>query len=189
MSFLNWTSITRIGITIFVVSILFIATRYFWNKFQNNPSPTNLACSENIIAGSPWYLEETNGPDEDWIDFSDQFILKDKDSIRITFNLHGLMAQEGERKNDSTVVLTQHDSWYGISLINSRYQGQNGLDGEQTIDVPISDFVELPNPDKDIIGGAPLDLNEPVTSIRARFWYHDHFFVEITGLSLCTNQK
>lgn len=140
-------------------------------------------CSDNLLA-EPWHLEATNGADEKWLDFSDQYILKGKDLLRVTYNLHGLIAKMGDRKNDSVIVFNQPD-WYGISLADPKY-GTNGLDGDQTIDIPLSDFVELPNPDAGIVGGKPLDLDSPVSSIRARFWHNEHFNVDITYIAVCS---
>ena len=166
-----------------LVAVLIVALA--WIRNNNN---TSLVCFENIIADSPWHLEDENSPAEAWTDFSDLFILHDKDLVRITYDLNGLMAQEGERKNDSTVVFTQRDSWYGVTLVDPKYGGKNKSDGKQTVYIPLTEFVELPNADRNIIGGAPLNLDVAVSSIRARFWHRDHFVVEITDIAFCTYQ-
>jgi len=153
----------------------------------NTQSPVtsgNLLCTENLIAESPWHLEATDDAAEDNYDFDDQYILKSKDILQVTYDLHGLMAQDGSGMNDSAIVFTQ-PFWYGISLANPKY-GQNGLDGEQTVQISLRDFVELPNSYEGIEGGAPLDLNAPVSSIRARFWHAGHFMVDITSIQLCS---
>jgi hypothetical protein len=154
--------------------------------FQPTRPPTIAfgICSDNLLPVQ-WHLEAIDNADEASIDFSNQYILKGKYGLRITYNLHGLTAQIGDRKNDSVVVFTQPD-WYGISLANPNY-GTNGLDGEQTINVPLSDFVELPNPDLQIVGGKPLDFNAPVSSIRARFWHSGHFIVDIISIEVCSS--
>lgn len=147
------------------------------------PPPTLIAellCSENIFS-HPWRLEASGVPDEDSKDFSDQYILKNMDILRVSYDLHGLVAQEGERKNDSVIVFNQ-PNWFGVSLSN---YGENGLDGIQTVDIPIIDFRELPNPEQNILGGRHLDLTEPITSIRARFWHRDYFLVEIFEIQFC----
>ena len=140
-----------------------------------------LLCTDNLISKS-WHLEATADADEDWIDFSDRYTLQGKDVLRVTYDLHGLMAQEGTGKNNSAIVFNQ-PNWYGVSLVN---YGTNGLNGEQTVDIPISAFLELPDPGQNIVGGRQLDLTEPVSSIRARFWHQDHFTVDITAIYLCT---
>lgn len=143
-----------------------------------------LRCSDNLLS-EPWHIEATNDAAEDWLDFEDQYILRGKDFLRVTYNLHGLVAQEGELKNDSTIVFTQ-PNWYGASLFS---YGQNGLDGYQTVNIPLSDFLELPNPDQSISGGKQLDRNDPVSSIRVRFWHRDHFVVDITSIAVCSVQS
>lgn len=141
----------------------------------------NLICTDNILTHI-WHLEAESNAAEDWDDFSDKYILQNKDIIRITYDLNGLIAQEGTGKNDSTIVFTQ-PHWFGVSFV---HYGVNGFDGEQTIDIPLSEFLELPNPAQNITGGKPLDLNKPVSSIRARFWHQDHFSVEISAVYFCT---
>ncbi len=139
-----------------------------------------LLCSENILS-HPWRLEASGMAAEDAKDFSDQYVLKNMDIVRVSYNLHGLMAQEGERKNDSTIVFNQ-PNWFGVSL--SDY-GENGLDGIQSVDIPIINFMELPDPERGIVGGRHLDLTEPISSIRARFWHRDYFLVEIIEINFC----
>jgi hypothetical protein len=154
-----------------------------------NTSPAtpggNLLCTDNLIAGSPWQLDGENDADEKWIDFDDQHILADKDAVQITYDLHGLMAQEGDGKNDSAIVFTQDNSWFGVSLANPKY-GENGLNGPQTVVIPLADFLELPNPYQNIQGGDLLNLDDEVSSIRARFWHRDPFIVDITNIQLCS---
>lgn len=140
----------------------------------------NLICSENILS-HPWRLEASGMAAEDSKDFSDQYILKNMDIVRVSYNLHGLMAQEGERKNDSALVFNQ-PNWFGVNLSN---YGENGLDGIQSVDIPIIDFMELPDPERGILGGRHLDLTEPISSIRARFWHRDYFLVEIIEINFC----
>lgn len=139
-----------------------------------------LLCSENILS-HPWRLEASGMAVEDSKDFSDQYILKNMDVVRVTYNLHGLIAQEGDRKNDSVIVFNQ-PNWFGVSLSN---YGENGLDGIQSVDIPIIDFMELPDPERGILGGRHLDLTEPISSIRARFWHRDYFLVEIIEINFC----
>ena len=53
----------------------------------------NLICTNNILSHI-WHLEAERDAAEDWDDFSNQYILQDKDIIRITYDLNGLIAQE-----------------------------------------------------------------------------------------------
>jgi hypothetical protein len=147
----------------------------------------SLACSANLLS-HPWHLEATNDADEESEEIKDPNILKGRDTLRVTYNLHGLMAQEGVGKNDSAIIFNQ-PNWYVASLSNPKYSGQNGLDREQTVNIPLSDFIGLPDTQAGIPGGKLLDLNKPVSAIRARFWHHDHFNVDITYIAVCTSQK
>jgi len=171
---------TKTWLSLFI--IVAVVVGIIWPYVSQQIKLENLICSDNILS-SFWHLEANGEADEKWMDFPDDDILKGKYALRITYNLHGHKFQEGENKNDASVVLTQ-PNWYGVSLA-SGYYGENGLDGIQTVDIPLLDFVELPNAKEGIEGGQPLDLNEPVSSIRARFWHRGPFVVEITSISTC----
>ncbi len=159
-------------------------SQIFEDLSMSTPVPptliAELLCSENILS-HPWHLEASGMAAEEAKDFSDQYILRNMDIVRVSYNLHGLMAQEGERKNDSVIVFNQ-PNWFGVNLSN---YGENGLDGIQSVDIPIIDFIELPDPERGILGGRHLDLTEPISSIHARFWHRDYFLVEIIEINFC----
>jgi len=89
--------------------------------------------------------------------------------LRITYNLHGLNALGGDA---SAIIFDQGGSWRYISLSN---YGQNGLDGQQTVNIPLSDFPGL-NP------------NNSVGTLHTRFWYSGPFTVDITSIVAYNSQ-
>ena len=82
--------------------------------------------------------------------------------VRITYDLHGLNALPG----DASAIIFDQGGWQYISL--SDY-GQNGLNGSQTVDIPLADFMNL-------------DLGQPVEGLHTRFWYSTAFTVDITSI-------
>lgn len=144
------------------------------------PSATAKSCSDVNgveLLSEPWHLEGDNGSSEAEQEI-DSNILQGKTSLLITYNLHGLVIREGDRKDESAIIFDQ-PHWYVISLAN---YGQNGLDGEQTIDLPLSDFIGLPDVPSGTPGGTPLNLEQPVNMLHARFWNSSHFVIDITSV-------
>jgi hypothetical protein len=111
------------------------------------------------LAGSD-PLEEYNGA----MDYQ----LRDKLFIRVTYDLHGLTALPGDA---SAIIFDQpvNQGWHFISL--SDY-GQNGMDGQQTVDIPLADF-------------SGLNLNEAVGTLHTRFWSEDNYVVDIVSIKAC----
>lgn len=88
--------------------------------------------------------------------------LKDKNMLNISYNLHGLCVMSGDASS-ITIIPKEGNKKYSISFAE---YGQNCHDGEQTIEIPLSNFEGL-NPDQQI------------QSIEARFWYPTYYNVEI----------
>ena len=85
--------------------------------------------------------------------------------ITVTYDLHGLCARDG----DASAVIWDQNGWRYVSLSN---YGQNCLDGEQTVDIALSDF---PN----------LDTNADLTGkLHARFWNETSFTVDISSIKI-----
>jgi hypothetical protein len=125
----------------------------------------------------PWRLEGDNSSAEAEQKVATN-ILQGKTTLLITYDLHGLTTHEGERKDESAIIFDQ-PHWYVISLAN---YGQNGLDGAQTIEVPLSDFIGLPDAPSNTPGGTPLNLDQPVNMLHARFWSSSHFIVDVSSI-------
>lgn len=126
------------------------------------PTPTATPSSSVEILPSPWHLVGNNGASELY-QSCDPGILAGKTTMRITYNLHGLQALGG----DASAIIIDQNGWHYISL--SDY-GQNGLDGSQTVDIPLSAF-------------PGLDLTQPIDgTIHTRFWYGSQFTVDITSI-------
>ena len=104
--------------------------------------------------------------------------LNGKTMLSITYDLHGLMVREGERKDELAIIFDQ-PNWFVVSLAN---YGKNGFDGEQTAFIPLSDFIGLPDVPSGIDGGAHLNLTAPIGTLHTRFWRAEHFIVDITSI-------
>lgn len=151
---------------------------------ESSTVPSIDGCSQSLLH-EPWHLEATNDAAEDSSSITDPSIFGGKDTLRVTYNLHGLMAQEGPRQDASAIVVDQ-PNWYVVSLAN---YGTNGLDGEQTVHIPLTDFISIPDPPSGTPGGRRLALDQPVYTIHARFWHNGPFAVDITDISLCSSRQ
>jgi len=155
-------------------------------KITFTPIPTVMAKSCTDASGvellsQPWHLEGDNSSSEAEQKV-DPNVLKGKTTLLITYDLHGLEIHEGERKDESAIIFDQ-PHWYVISLAN---YGQSGLDGIQTVEVPLSDFIGLPDAASGTVGGAPLNLNQPVNALHTRFWSSKQFVIDITSVCAFT---
>jgi hypothetical protein len=152
------------------------------NTSADTPTPNTEVNSCNEIGGiellsEPWHLEAENGDAQTYQEL-DPNTLQGKTLLSITYNLHGLNVREGERKDESAIIFDQ-PNWFVISLAN---YGENGLDGQQMVFIPLSDFVGLSDVPSGIDGGAPLNLNAPIGTLHTRFWRAEHFVVDITSI-------
>lgn len=112
---------------------------------------------------APWNLTGNNGASEKYQSINSNS-LSGKTKIRVTYNLHGLTAMGG----DASAIIFDQNGWKYVSL--SSY-GQNGLNGSQTVDIPLSAFTGL-------------DLTQPVGTLHTRFWYSSAFTVDITSVQV-----
>ena len=117
--------------------------------------------NEVELLPSPWVLDGGYGAEELYQNI-DPFVLQGRDTLRVTYNLHGLDALGG----DASALIFDQDGWQYTSL--SDY-GQNGLDGIQVVEIPLSQFGDL-NP------------NEWVGTFHTRFWCDCEFTVEILSV-------
>ena len=125
------------------------------------------------LLSRPLAVSANNGADEDYVDPSDPYILAGKDTVRITYNLHGLCARGGA---DSAFIFNQAE-WMYISL--SEY-GQNCLDIVQVVDVPLTDFWNNNHTQQ-------INLNSSIGGIRTRFWYESSYTIEVLSAVAMTN--
>lgn len=115
------------------------------------------------LLSSPWYLTGNNGADEEYQTISNS-VLQGKTTLRVTYNLHGINALGG----DASAIIFDQNGWKYVSL--SDY-GTNGMNGSQTVDIPLSDFTGL-------------NLTTGSTTIHTRFWYGSAFTVDITSIKV-----
>lgn len=129
----------------------------------NTPVP---GCIE--LLKQSWRLEGT-GPQEAYEHETDPKGLMGKSFIRITYDLHGLSAMPADA---SALIFDQPfgGAWHYISL--SEY-GQNGSNGSQTVDIPLSDFAEL-------------DISQPVGTLHTRFWHTENYVIDVTSVMACS---
>ncbi len=116
------------------------------------------------LLDAPWNLSGNNGADEKYQSV-DANILNGRESVTITYDLHGLCALGG----DASAIIFDQNGWQYISL--SDY-GTNCYDGEQTVTIPLSDFSGL-DPESALTG-----------SLHTRFWYGSAFAVDIISIKL-----
>jgi hypothetical protein len=126
----------------------------------NTPTATN--GNIELLTDGPMHLEGNNGDDQAYQEIPPN-VLAGKSHLRITYNLHGLQALGGDA---SAIIIDQGGDWHFISLSN---YGQNGKNGPQTVEVPLSAF-------------PGLDLTQPFGTLHARFWYSSDFTVDITSI-------
>jgi Ig-like domain from next to BRCA1 gene/Beta/Gamma crystallin len=124
-------------------------------------TPTPSSNGIELLA-QPWHLIGNNGAIEKYQTINPD-ILKGKTKLRITYDLHGLVALGGDA---SAIIFDQAGSWCYISLAN---YGQNGKNGVQVVEIPLSAFTGL-------------DTSKPVGTLHTRFWYSGSFTVDITSI-------
>jgi hypothetical protein len=135
------------------------------------PTPTPAGAIERELLGTTWTLSGNNGAAE-----KDKTIpansLSGKTAVKVTFNLQGHTFGSGH--DEASLVFVQNGDWRVANLIANG--GQNGLNGSQTITIPISKFHKVGNT------SVVLDPNQPVSNLHARFWKNAAFTVTITSV-------
>lgn len=117
------------------------------------------------ILNSPWKISADSGAVEKYQSV-DPSALLGKNVLRIAYNLHGLCLLSGDA---SAIIFDQPlGVWHYVSLSN---YGKNCFDGNQTVDIPLSDF-----------GG--LNTSVSTNLFHVRFWYDKQFALDISTVSL-----
>ena len=99
------------------------------------------------------------------------------------------LVRKGDKKATDAKVCAAHDVPDESFVVDSktlgvanvfvylrRIYGQNGLNGIQTVSIPLSQFHD---------GGNYLDPNQAVGTLHTRFWYSGPFTVDITSVQAC----
>ena len=137
------------------------------------PTPTPSQSGWTEILGTTWNLAGNNGSAE-----KDKGIaantLNGKTSVQVTFNLNGKSFGGGD--DEASIIFIQNGDWRVANLIAAG--AQNGLNGSQTITIPISSFHKVGN------GGIVLDPNQAVSNLHARFWHSSTYSVDITSVKV-----
>lgn len=161
------------------------------NELRGNPSPVAAPPSPPVAAKqcdpssaielltNPWHFEGENRDAQAYQPLK-RNVLQGKTLLKITYDLHGSTFHEGERKDESAIIIDQpveQPVWHVASVSN---YGKNGVDGTQEIYIPLTDFRTLPD-----AGNIPLNPDAPVREIHARFWNANHFVVDIMSIVAC----
>jgi len=114
----------------------------------------------------PWILKANNLSQERY-QLIDPNALIGKKILRLTYNLNGICLLSGDA---SALIFDQPfgRTWRYVSL--SKY-GKNCLSGEQTVDIPLSNF-------------SGLDLEKQVGTFHIRIWHYKPYNVEIKSAIL-----
>jgi len=140
-----------------ITAFLGMATLFlFANDSRNSAKPT-------VIQN--WRLTGTKSISERTNPVASK-ILSNKNTLRVTYNLHGLCVLEG---NASSLSFIEKDTNKKYSVSLSDY-GKNCSNSLQTVDIPLSHF-EFPKDTK-------------VKSIIASFWYPTQYEVDIQSAIL-----
>jgi hypothetical protein len=129
----------------------------------NTPTPTPTAtltptpaAGWTELLGTTWTISGNNGAAE-----KDKTIpansLNGKTTVSITFNLQGYTF--GGEDDEASVIFVQNGDWRAANV--TKFGAQNGLNGSQTITVPISSFHKVGN------ASIKLDPNQPVSNLHA----------------------
>jgi hypothetical protein len=143
------------------------------------PTPSPTASSSSTPTGgtellsNPWSLSGNNGAAEQ-DEPIDANTLQGMQAVQVTFNLHGTSFGNGD--DEASVVFVQNGDWRAANVIVNG--GQNGLDGSQTLTIPLSAFHKVGD------SSTVLDPMQPVSNLHARFWNTNAFTVDITSIQV-----
>ena len=158
----NLPSFKESNIVLWILLIGILVT--FINLIKPNSA---VADSQNVLS-NPWHLTGNNDDAQAYQQIDKNF-LEGKDSLLITYNLHGLCALTG----DASALIFDQNGWKYISL--AKY-GQNCKDGDQTVQIPLSEF-------KDINSNNQIDTSSLLTGpMHIRFWNSKNFTVDISDI-------
>jgi hypothetical protein len=180
--------ITGVGILILVAGAG-VGYVIWHGRSSTSISGQETTCSASLLTKS-WRLESVDDAAQNYEASFNPDTIIGKNIMRVTYDLHGLTIQPGDHEDESAIIFKQPqrpNNWFVVSL--ARY-GMNGKDGSQTVDIPLRDFVSLPDAPSGSPGGEHLDLTKPLLPpISARFWHRGHFVVDIATLRLCSTQQ
>lgn len=155
-----------------------------------SPSSGSPSCDDAgdiELLSQPWTLSASGGnADEPPLPYQqiDANVLQGKDMLRVKINLNKATFGEGDRKDESAIVLDQQGHWFVASVVSHGIA--NGADGEQVIYISLEDFEELD--DKGYPDGKHLDLSKSVGPLHARFWNINDFKVQLNSIVACNSQ-
>jgi hypothetical protein len=162
------TSIKVLGSTGATSSPTVTSTRTATPTSTASPTqtPTNTATPTGsgveLLTSGAWHLTGNNGDAQAYQSIPAN-VLSGKTYVRVTYNLHGLSALGSDA---SAIIFDQGGNWHYISLAD---YGQNGKDGVQAVEIPLSAF-------------SGLNLTQSVGTLHTRFWYGSAFTIDLTSI-------
>lgn len=146
---------TYLGVSLIITALF--SSIFVFSVFAN---------ANTELLTSNWVFTAQNGASENYQNI-DPSSLQNKDTLRLTFNLHGTCILGGDA---SAIIFDQPagSSWHYISLSDF---AQNCLDGDQVIDIPLTKF-------------SGLDGTRNVGIFHARFWLNKPFNITISSAQL-----
>jgi len=134
--------------------------------FSVNNIEGALAAADTQLLTRPWSLKARSGPIERY-QLIDPNAFKGNNTLRLTYNLKGTCLEDGDA---SAIIFDQpiNRTWRYISLF--RY-GKKCFNGDQTLDIPLSDF-------------KGLDTSKPVGTFHTRIWGRRAYDIEIKSAVL-----
>ena len=92
--------------------------------------------------------------------------------------------------NESAIIIEQPPgTWKVVSIVwykNDRGEEVNGVHGNQTIYIPLTDFIGWDQHGN--VDNSHLNLEAPAGPIHVRFWNANDFLVEIDSIVACNSQ-
>lgn len=134
------------------------------------PTPTPTITIGTELLTNPWHLSTTTGGSAEAYQSIPPNSLLGMSIVTLTYNLHGLCVLPGDA---SAIIFDQplNGAWHYISLANF---GTNCLDGNQTVNIPLSQF-------------PGLDLTQPVGTFHTRFWSGGSYTIDITSAKVSSS--
>jgi hypothetical protein len=148
------------------------------------------------LLSSPLTLTEKGGngaePSQPYQDLRPDVLLG-KDVFKVVTDIHGKKYGAGMHYDESAIVIeqpsdTSNSYWKVVSIVwykNDQGLEVNGVDGKQTIYIPLTDFIGLDQQEN--IDNSRLNLEKPAGPIHFRFWNRDDFVVDIYSVIACNS--
>jgi hypothetical protein len=156
----------------------------------DDPSDTNLLSSPLSLQGT---AENSAEPPQPYQALRPDTLIG-KDVLKVVLDLHGKRYGAGQHYDESAIIIEQssdnsNGTWKVVSIVwykNDQGQDVNGVDGKQTIYIPLTDFIGLDQQGN--VDNTRLNLEKPAGPLHFRFWNAEDFVVDIDSVIACNSQ-